>query len=572
MLNVPVNESLAFRFAGYHSEEDGYVDNLSGGDDLVSHENDGLRGSLAWNGDQTSVDLVLDYEQRDQSPTIYSMLDGAGNPVTGDHLTVDTDLLDRGVDETDVFNLSLTVERELESSTLVSITGFRSYEFLYAGEDFDGSAIPLFDYVQDQEGDYFSQELRLVSHSDSNLQWFVGASYFMDEVDVDFSLASDEETICFLFVGFACGDLIPGFSANPAGYVERGAAEGEYWGASIYGDVSYRFNDQWKLTGGIRYSYDDKEFSITSLPIMSEVADNFGRLEFLYGFDTAGEVKSSDTWSYLNPRVMLEFTPNDNWLFYGSVTNGTKPGAFDSFSVADITPGFPASIASIGTDVNSADEEDVWSYEVGAKGTFYDGRATLALSAYLYDYEDLQQQIFTGVVTVTENVGEAEGKGIEAELVVQPNEYLQFSAAGAWQEAEMEEIGLDVCTTITGGSCVGNTLPFSPELSASGQMRITIPVGNSIVYFISEFVYSDDFYQGLENTPLQNTDSWTEWNFRLGADIGDNLNVSLFVDNATDEEHFDGTADLTADLGFAIGFGPARPRTYGVDLRYRFGG
>ena len=90
------------------------------------------------------------------------------------------------------------------------------------------------------------------------------------------------------------------------------------------------------------------------------------------------------------------------------------------------------------------------------------------------------------------------------------------------------------------------------------------------IHLISELINSDSFYSSLENTHLRDFDSWTEWNFRCGVDIGEDITITAFVENAFDEEHFDGSADLTEDLGFAIGFGPARARTWGADIRYRF--
>ena len=42
-VNLPINDSLAVRIAGFHTEEDGYVENLAGGDDLISHDNNSLR-------------------------------------------------------------------------------------------------------------------------------------------------------------------------------------------------------------------------------------------------------------------------------------------------------------------------------------------------------------------------------------------------------------------------------------------------------------------------------------------------------------------------------------------------
>jgi iron complex outermembrane receptor protein len=568
-LNVPVNENLAFRFAGYHSEDDGYVKNLSGGDDLINHDTDAFRFSTAWTLDRLSVDLVVDYEDRDMSSTIYSGLDDRGEPLTGEYTEVALDVPDGGYDESEVTNVTMTINYELSGMDLVSVTGYRSHEFDYR-EDTDGLPIPLLDYAQDQEGDYFSQEFRLVSDGEGPWQWFVGASGFTEDIEADYSVTMDEDTLCELFIGFPCGAFLPGFQPNPNGLVEMGTAEGDSWGVSVFGDVSYAFNDQWKVSVGARYSYDEKDFEMTSAPLDSELTDVIGRVGFLYSFTTLEKVDSSEDWDYLNPRVLLEYTPNEDWLFYGSATNGSKPGAFDSYQVEDVLPGFPSPVAAPGTDVQNVDEEDVWSYEIGARGEFLDGRGTVAVSAFYYDYTDLQLQVFEGTTFITKNVGEAEGAGVEMELAFNANEYVRLSAGAAYLDTEVDDVDLDVCARPDGSSCNGNELSFSPEYSASGELRLSYPIGDSTIYFVSEVIYSDSIYSGLENTSLGSVDSWTEWNFRLGADVGEKITVSVFVDNAFDEDHFDGVLDTTADLGYAIGFGPARQQTWGADLRYRF--
>lgn len=569
-VNLPVNDNLAFRLAAYHSEVDGYVTNLVGGDDLIFHDTDALRLALAWKSDRFSVDLAVDYEDREMSSTIYSGFDDSGEPLTGDHTAVAIDVPNGGYDESEVTNVSLNINYAMSSMDLVSITGFRTHEFDYR-EDTDGTPVPLLDYIQDQEGEYFSQEFRLVSSGEGAWQWIAGVSGFREDIEADYSVTMDEETICVLFVGFPCGALIPGFQPNPNGLVESGTADGDSWGMSLFGDVSYAPSDQWKISVGARYSYDEKEFAMTSAPLNNELTDAIGRVGFLYSFTTLETVESTKDWDYLNPRALVEFTPNEDWLLYGSVTNGTKPGAFDSYNVNDVLPAFPSPLAAPGTDVQSVDEEDVLSYEIGARGEFADGRGSFTVAAFYYDYTDLQLQIFEGTRFVTKNVGEAEGNGVEMEVSFNANEYVQLNAGGAWLDTEVDDVGLDVCSTPDGGSCIGNSLPASPEYTASADLRLSYPIGNSVIYFVSEVIYSDSFYGALSNSAISQVDSWTEWNFRLSANIGEQITVSLFVDNAFDEEHFDGVLDTTEDLGYAIGIGPARPQIWGADVRYRFG-
>jgi iron complex outermembrane recepter protein len=68
-------------------------------------------------------------------------------------------------------------------------------------------------------------------------------------------------------------------------------------------------------------------------------------------------------------------------MMYASVTKGFKPGGYNSFSLANGLP----------TVFN---EEKVLSYEIGAKGSFWNGRVQSSIAAYYYDYEDLQFAVF----------------------------------------------------------------------------------------------------------------------------------------------------------------------------------
>ena len=120
------------------------------------------------------------------SSTIYSGLDEAGEPLTGDHTTVAIDVPNGGYDESEVVNASLNVSYEMSSMDLVSITGFRTHEFDYR-EDTDGTPVPLLDYIQDQEGQYFSQEFRLISSGEGPWQWVGGCLLYTSPSPRDLS-------------------------------------------------------------------------------------------------------------------------------------------------------------------------------------------------------------------------------------------------------------------------------------------------------------------------------------------------------------------------------------------------
>jgi len=70
-VNIPLNDSWALRFAGFHAEEDGYTKNVEGGDDLIDYDRTAGRAMLGYEGDRLSGFFMAEYEDRDQSATIY---------------------------------------------------------------------------------------------------------------------------------------------------------------------------------------------------------------------------------------------------------------------------------------------------------------------------------------------------------------------------------------------------------------------------------------------------------------------------------------------------------------------
>lgn len=76
-INIPVGDNLAFRLAGYHSEEDGYVKNVFPGadnDKFIAHDKDGFRFSGLYDGDKLQVNLMLEYEDRSNRVLFTSLL------------------------------------------------------------------------------------------------------------------------------------------------------------------------------------------------------------------------------------------------------------------------------------------------------------------------------------------------------------------------------------------------------------------------------------------------------------------------------------------------------------------
>jgi len=93
----------------------------------------------------------------------------------------------------------------------------------------------------------------------------------------------------------------------------------------------------------------------------------------------------SADFSSVTGRLGLDYKLNDNWMMYGSVATGDKPGGIQLATPNVITPN--------GTErenITSAfDTEKLTAYEIGLKGITEDGRIGLDAALFFNDCEDI---------------------------------------------------------------------------------------------------------------------------------------------------------------------------------------
>ena len=499
-INVPVNDNLAFRLAAYHSEQDGYVDNAFPGlnSDYIEHNKDAVRLSTLFETDKLSVNLMLEYENRNLSGSIYvptgkgegydnlSDIYGELGYPAGDY-DIDADMSLGNRDNGEIYSTGLQVDYDLGFATFTSLTGYKDHTFDYA-EDFDGLPIVLNSYGVDQKGDYFEQELRLVSDSDGPLNWYAGVSYYKENVHATFQNEMAEDVFCSVYYAYydtSCEDMFAYYKdyaeyapdgeyvqyfydyfgtfdwqgSSTGNMTDTNRAKGKYEGYAAYLDLGYEFNERWDANVGVRYTYDEKKFSNRVLPANSPVLGDRASL----GFSTPdGALTETKDWDKFTPRAIVNYQPNVDTLIFASVTAGYKSGGFNTFGVnppaefgfTEATPDEykPASF----------DPETSTSYELGYKGTLFDGGTQVTTSAFYYQYKDLQADYYDGAAYVVDNVGKVDGWGVEGSVVQAIGSYINLNVGLAWFDSEAKELE-DLCDGST--VCEGQAIYWAPEYS-----------------------------------------------------------------------------------------------------------
>lgn len=528
-----VNGKLAAGAAVAWLSRDGYAVNS------VTGKDDGDKETLAWRlalvatpTDRLRISLTADGS--DDRPDT-SRTPARATPVFGlvppnaDPFRVDADFND--LSDLSVRGTSGTVEWEASDAvTLKSITAYRTLDY-DTHLDLDATALPFFGVYVDQAQNQFSQEFQANVTLD-RLSAVLGLYFFREH----------DETISGLY-GPAI-DLVTG-SRNDQ--VNRSYA--------AYGQASYDLTDSLSLTGGLRYTYEEKDFARTQefFPATATLPIRLGTGLLITDVDTG------DDWSSLSPKIGLDYRFSDEVMAYASASRGFKSGGFDGRSN---TP----------EQALSYDPETMWSYEVGVKSSLLDRRVTLNVAAFHNRYKDLQLSSFVAdaqgnFAALFTNAGAATTQGLELELVAAATADLTFSGALGFLDARYDEYigpgGVDISDM--------RTPVNSPRWTARAGIAWERELGTlGTLLLDADIAYRSKTYPTVSSSEVLAQDGYALVNAQLALQsVDEHWRLALGVKNLTDKRHVTHGFDLSDSLGYQLAYYGA-PRTWSVSLAYRY--
>jgi len=602
VLNAPLTENINSRFAIYQREQDGFVKNLTDGGDIGGEEVLAVRATFSYEGDTVSGNLVLEYEDREVTPTVYRAYDDGTSLSTGlgmlglNNIRAGKDEIrsdipsNEMVDEGEVWGATLSLEFELSDDySLSSITGIRGSNYYYV-EDFDGTDAHLFSYFQDQEQTYASQEFRLNYNGDGPVTWFVGASAYREEVKARYDQTYDEDLMCAstfaatygVDYGQSAVDSVTDCASyynyfyGPGAYTDPGVgvrndsvdAEGDYEGWGIYGDATWAATEKLDVTVGVRYTEDSRDFKT-----------RFGGQDRNYGwysfpFFSSNFIEGEQTWENVSARLAINYDVNENISTFLNISTGYKAGGFNTFDIDVLDGSDPTDLdASVDFEagLSEFDEEEVLSVEVGIKSMWWDDRIQLDASLYHYEFEGMQAVYAVGAQTRLANAGDASGEGLEVSLRILPTENLDIYWGLAWADTSLDDPE-DVFCAAT--SCKkGGQLPGTVAFSSSIVATYTIPMDSGEAYITLENFYDEGApgFGDFSDSSVYKTEDFNETNLRLGYRSSDEWSASLWVTNLTDNDIFKSASPVAGAANLpAHTVGLAEPRRIGVSVGYEF--
>ncbi len=509
----------------------------------------------------------------------------------------------------DYFKLaSLKIEYTLPFASLTSATSYWSRNALQSQDATEalqninnlthlvnGAYVPNFIsslYQEDDPTTQFSEELRLTSTGSGPLEW-VGGLYYakLDSGYITFNqdpgfataLTCGAPTPTNPVAGYCpASSVVPANStlrypnpalppypsaqaANPNGIVFDDNNPDTLKQIAVFGEGSYKFRDDLKLTAGVRFFH----FAINNS------ADQSGLGTASLNQDQTILTQSANGNAVL-PKLNLSYTPTADLDIYTTLAKGSRPGGFNlpiplpTPAVLAINSGaYDCGVGQVSVSAQpNFTPDSVWSLEVGEKARFADRRITVNADVYYIKWTDIQQVLsLTCGYPYNTNVGNAKSYGPELEVSALLTEGLTLNLSGAYTQAYISDPNE---SAINSGISPGTRILNVPKYTAVAGLNYMAPLTSSLngmFHLASSLVGPNEDQAAVRQT----LPSYNLIDARAGVASGP-WSAAIFGTNLTNkvaEQTINNT--VFAWQTYAITrISTNQPRTIGVDFQYKF--
>jgi len=449
---------------------------------------------------------------------------------------------------------------------------------------------------------FYSHEIDLTSTGPGPVQWLGGLFYYDEQYDQPINVNDPSQAQVYTPLTFAFTPAAP----NPTGSVYNEYTNLHAKSFDVFGQVDWALNPEFKLTAGVRDSDDTKTGYETFRVILFD-ADAFGLGAATLGanapaFDatacTTGvypgagpcSINSANGlayrtlsahWNAVTGTVNLSWTPDSTTLAYAKYSRGYKEGGFNSGTMAV----YPETVP-----------ETVDAFEVGYKKTI-NRDFQVNVDAFYYNYENEQQPLgadVSGVIdTVIFNIPKSESYGLEWESTWRPIDNLTLNLNYAYLVAKVTSTGgkcfedtadpaatqpganISGCPAPIGGvqlqNLTGQTLPESPKNKVTFDAYYTWHFDTGSLAASAAVTWKDATYGSPFNRSYNLAPDYTQANARLvWKDAQDRYSAILYCDNIFNAVNYDGVFGLSAGSTIDRIASLTAPRTFGIELQYRF--
>lgn len=575
-VNIPLSDKVATRMSVVSTDRDGFSKNILNNQDLDDANHTSLRSD--WFFDITDTTSLRVFGQFFDANNNGAAMKGLDDPTPNPRKLAQDSASDYQL-SSEIIAAILNVELGFadlkilasaqEDDIYVSRDNDRhNYGDVHGSGPLEGIPYIAAEYRPETSVvETTTLEVNLISNEPINekIDWILGALYFDHEIANAIYEVKDVNNIKLLdqmdgaFTPYVHAPICATnpfegicFAAYDAelGFVSEAYPTRESF--SVYGQATYNIKDNMRYIFGMRYTEDS--FS-------SDVTNFFGLQTYLI----------EDEVDEKTGKFAIEYDVDGDTMVYASYTKGFKPGG------SNLTFGWPEDDEqNFGAQPAPQliyplfKSEIIDAFELGLKTDLMEGRMRANVSAFMYDYENLQFQstdpdVYRGGVA---NIPESEMSGVELELIGILSDSLSMDLRISTLDTEITAdyealdnikselyfFGEEPQRYALRENIKGNRLAKSPEFTANfglqynGKLKSGIPLRAS-----AEVIHRGDFQQRVFNSPfVDQVDSYTVVNLTTSIEISETSGIDFMILNASDK---DGVNSAMTDVFGVAGTG-----------------
>jgi len=589
VINQPISDNTALRFVAGYRQLGGFIDY----DGWVEPDANGYPipdGPNSWETKPRQKDANDSTDWFFRAMASVEVSDKTDILFTWQHQSLDVDnrqshsleFASAGVDdpyvqlipyeeplESDMDLLAMDIEVDLGFATLSSSTSYTTSEAEWARDATGLYQTAFYWYtnyyypyatvisVGTSEQDVIAQEFRLVSSSDSALEWVAGLYYVKQDFSVD-----EVQTMPGLMDYIANDPFTFAVVVPPSDVTYPAERDWTFEDMAVFGELTYHINDSWQVTGGVRvFEQSFDQLFVFHAPF----CPSFYYAPAVCG-DPGGdgvttttmlEDNISDQIFKFNTSVNL----GENSKAYFTWSDGFRHGGANAVPTQGPWPEAPGVYGAYVPDVAT-------NVEIGFKGSTANGKMSYTLAAFRIDWDQTQFDTFTETYSYSAVVNgtDAVATGLELELAGALTENWTYNLGINYTESEWDKDGFVGSSPISKGAQLPGVAKEMGTFSTDYYWSVNM--GDA-------YVHLDAFYRGSSETSpnvswgnYEKLDSFSIVNVSIGLQT-EKWDARLFVDNISDELGVTGGQLESGYLNYAYHF-VQRPRTAGVQLRYIF--
>jgi iron complex outermembrane receptor protein len=560
-VNVPVNSDLQLRVAGIVQRQDDRVHNpmantLGATADLEGYNDKAVRVQALYT--TTGFEGLFKVQARDFKGTATTFRANIIKKGTNDFV----DGYDDAYYPTDGYNsqtlksseVSARLRWDFTGVSLYSITSHARAKFYSRGDVDGGFGAP---YAPPSGPNYGSQlanipfdaqtadgiptlrqttqEFRLQSTGGDPLQWIMGLYYFNEELQVD----------SFNFDSFNAGDTQNGYAVQNQ--------DAKSWAA--FGNVKYAITPALKLTAGLRYTNDKKDFTAS-------------RTQTPFGGNNVGPLTTnpkSTNWSW---DLGANYSVDKALTLFARVATGYR------------APSIQGRVL-FGDTISVANSEKVLSVEAGFKADLLDNTARISGTVFKYRVKDMQLTAGSGSVNQNRlvNAAKAEGQGFEIDAQAILARDWRTTLGFSYNDTQIKDANLFAapcgapCTVLDPAGSLpgtvsinGNPLPRAPKVVWNWTLKYSTEIAGGELSVLTDWAFKDKYNMFLYEAVEYRAKSALEGGLRVGyAWDNGKYEVAAFSRNITDHRQVVAAIDFNNLTGIVN-----EPRSYGVQFKASF--